>query len=1153
MAVTTRQSNLFAAEDWKKIYTTFRNADFQSYDFETLRKSMVDYIRTYYPEDFNDYIESSEFIALLDLMSFMGQSLAFRTELNARENFMETAERRDSVYRLASLLGYSPNRNQTADGLLKLISVTTSESITDSSGRNLANQPVFWDDPTNMDWFEQFNAILNAGLQPNEKIGKPASSLVIGNLKHDLYHFRLRSGIVPVFPFSATVNGTGYPFELYNASLVSGQGITEASPQPSDELGFIYRNDGRGNGSVNTGFFMAFKQGTLTNLDFTLNETLSNRLVSLNINNINNSDVWLFETNDAGAYVNEWTKVDNLRNSNIIYNNISSASRKLYSVNSRANDQVDLVFGDGIFSAIPTGSFRSVVRVSNGLTYSITPQEMRAIPITIAYVSRSGKIESLTLRLSLQYTVSNASARESLADIKSKAPQYNYTQDRMVNGEDYNTLPFTKFTDIAKVKSVNRTSSGLSRYLDITDPTSKYSSTNFFGDDGYVYKSKSTNITQFSWTNVSDIQRFVTGPLADIIKSKETTHLYYDSYSAKALPTCVWYRGTAETDASTGYFAIATTVNGSTVYSPVPVGGTITDNKKYIMPNCLIKFEAPLGKYFDIDGTLKTGTPISSGQTTEKWATVISVLEDGTNSGKGLLTNGTGPVVLNINLPSDAIPTEVYPTLSSTLTNNLQQQILTQVQNNSDFGIRYDLESNEWKLVTATNLNTDLESELSTAYTGDTSNTNRDNSWFVAMINNGNIYSVHSRGLEYYFGSRLGTRFYVDQDVKIFDSRTGAVIKDTAKVLASNSQPDSTDSLGHDYSWEIYSPVKYSDGYNDDTFVKVTFSDTNDDGVPDDPTLFATIVNESVNPLDKLVWFKKFLDFDNLERYSWLDPATVNTNYDNIDQITININNSPLGTVFYALDTGIFYVSQLIEGTRVAIESNDYKVYVGRSYLRFQYKHNAPSDRRIDPTPINLIDMYVLTTAYDTAYRRWLADTTGVLTKPIAPSVVDLSLEYGDLNNYKSVSDTVVFNPAVFRPLFGNKAESKLQATFKIIKSYNSKLSNNEIRTSVINVINQYFSLDNWDFGDTFYYSELAAYIHQELAPDVASVVIVPKYSDQIFGSLFQITAQANEIFVSAATVDDIEIIDSITSSRLRSSETGVVFTGTVSTSGGNA
>ena len=47
MAKTTRQTAIFGVEDWKQIYQTYREADFQSYDFETLRKSFVDYIRLY--------------------------------------------------------------------------------------------------------------------------------------------------------------------------------------------------------------------------------------------------------------------------------------------------------------------------------------------------------------------------------------------------------------------------------------------------------------------------------------------------------------------------------------------------------------------------------------------------------------------------------------------------------------------------------------------------------------------------------------------------------------------------------------------------------------------------------------------------------------------------------------------------------------------------------------------------------------------------------------------------------------------------------------------------------------------------------------------------------------------------------------------------
>src|SRR5210317_841701 len=133
MSATDRQNRLLLAEDWKKVYQSFRNADFKSYDFDNLRRAMIGYLRQNYPEDFNDYIESSEYLALIDLIAFLGQNLAFRSDLNARENFIELAERRESVLRLARLLSYNPKRNQAANGLLKMTAVRTTEDIYDSN------------------------------------------------------------------------------------------------------------------------------------------------------------------------------------------------------------------------------------------------------------------------------------------------------------------------------------------------------------------------------------------------------------------------------------------------------------------------------------------------------------------------------------------------------------------------------------------------------------------------------------------------------------------------------------------------------------------------------------------------------------------------------------------------------------------------------------------------------------------------------------------------------------------------------------------------------------------------------------------------------------------------------------------------------------
>ena len=60
MATTERQNRLLVAEDWRKIYTAFQQADFKSYDFETIRRTMVSYLRENYPDDFNDFTEHTQ-------------------------------------------------------------------------------------------------------------------------------------------------------------------------------------------------------------------------------------------------------------------------------------------------------------------------------------------------------------------------------------------------------------------------------------------------------------------------------------------------------------------------------------------------------------------------------------------------------------------------------------------------------------------------------------------------------------------------------------------------------------------------------------------------------------------------------------------------------------------------------------------------------------------------------------------------------------------------------------------------------------------------------------------------------------------------------------------------------------------------------------
>jgi hypothetical protein len=1138
MAKTTRQTAIFGVEDWKRIYQTYREADFQSYDFETLRKSFVDYLRLYYPETFNDYIESSEFIALLDVMAFMGQALAFRTDLNTRENYLDTAERRDSVVKLANLVSYTPKRNTEASGYLKVFSVQTTENVIDYNGVNLANITVNWADPSNFDWQEQFTAIVNASLVDTQRIGQPAARNNILGVRTDEYTINLVPGFLPVVPYTATVDGVNMPFEAVNATATGTEGnkvIAEPSPLPNGQFNVLFRNDELGFASANTGYFFLFKQGVLQNQDFNLPERVANRTVNINIEGINNTDRWLYQLDNLGNVAREWQFVENVYGAAV--EQLTPGTRAIFSVTSRTNDQITLNFGDGVFSAIPVGLFRCYVRASNGLQYIINPEEMQSVQIPISYVSRTGQIETITFTCGITEPVSNAQARETIDEIKQRAPARYYTQNRMVNGEDYNNFPFTAYNSILKSKALNRASIGTSRYLDLVDNTGKYSSTNIFSSDGALYEANNLPAFQFAWLNNNDISDVITNRITPSLIQAGARQFYYANYSRPSLATLdvVWNQSTVLANETTGYFK-------NSAGNPVPIGVYASNNLKYVVVGALVKFIPPAGYYFDAQNRLQVGVPTRADEKLVIWASPTAVFIDGTNQGLGNLANGQGPVVLNNFVPTGAIATQVIPLFVTEFSTNLQQNILNQILLNQNFGLGYDSTgtvtgtAGTWYIITNTNLAVNADWSLANA--GNTSGTNLDASWFIQATTDGQNYTVVTRNLDYYFGSVLQTRFFFFGDQKIFDSRTGTVISDFINVLKTNSKPDSNLPLESDIRVKIIGQPVESDGYVDDFQVLVGFEDNDNDGVPDNPDFFQEIVGTVPNPAtanSPWVFLEKTVDFDNLQRYLLVEPGRVNSEYATLDAIELDKEEYVPGLVFYAYSDQQFYTLVVnAQGVRELISNTEFIARSGRQDLYFQYRHNSPFTSIIDPGTTNIIDIYLVTLAYYTAYQNWLKDATGTVPQPVPPTIDQLTTEYAGLQEYKMISDNMILNSVEFKPVFGQKASQELRATIKVIRASGSTASVSEIKNLVVANMDAYFSLDKWDFGDTFYFSELAAYIHSQIGDIVSSVVLVPLNPQKYFGDLYEIRSAPNQIFVNGATVNDVEVIQALTSTNIR-------------------
>ena len=1127
MSATDRKNRLLVAEDWKKVYQSFKSADFQSYDFENLRRTMVDYIRQNYPEDFNDYIESSEYLALIDVIAFLGQSVAFRVDLNARENFLELAERRDSVLRLAKLVSYNAKRSIAAHGLLKFTSIQTSENVYDSNGRNLSGQNISWNDSSNASWYDQFIKVMNAAMPASQQFGNPSNSGVIYGIPTDQYLIQSTNTDVPIFSFNKTISGRVMNFEVTSTTFSGQDYIYEETPKLGRNLSCIYRNDGHGYGSAGSGFFLNFTQGTLGSSQFTVTQPRKNEIVNIGSTGINNTDVWLYRLDKNGNESEEWVQVPNLEGNNIIYNSISKDIKNIYGVSTRTNDAVSLTFSDGTFGNLPYGTFNAYYRLSNGLSYTINTRDIRNVTILVPYLSQVGQQETLIVTLSLATSVSNAEAAETNSSIKANAPATYYTQNRMITGEDYNICPLGVSQQVLKVKAINRASSGISRYFDLVDPTGKYSSTNLFADDGILYKEEYDSYIKFSYSTRTEIEGIINNEINDIMSIPDLKNFYYLKYTnfSKLGSTLniSWNAVTLDVVSSTGY--MYTTVSDTPLADIQGVGSaasTDSSELQYVKVGSMIKFISPVGTYFDTTNYNKLlSIPENKlvkeipGAVTYIWASVKSVISNGT-----AVVDGTGPITLNVNVDSRAMIAQIIPKFRTTLDTSVVTTMIDLIFENKPFGLSFNIATQTWNIVYESNLN--LTDPFSLFNQGDNTNSRVDASWMILFTTNNEYYTVTSRNIRYVFESDSQLRFYYDKHEHTY-STSNVLIRDKINILSINTIPNQTVPYTTDLKWEIVSEYVGLDGYVDNKKVVVSFADADDNGIVDDPELFTNII-DSADPYILQEKYSISLGQDDY-RYTVKDS-----------KITIEDNES-----ITTGDPGSYHyfpiaaVVKKASTTGILEPTLDYKVYEGRSNLKFQYIHNANYESRIDPGLSNIIDVYILTKSYDTEFRKWVVGS--VSSKPLPPSSAELyNIVAPTLNLIKSISDEVIYHSVNYKILFGASADPELQAVFKITKTPGLVVSDNDVKSRVITAINTFFNLDNWDFGDTFFFTELSTYVMNELTPYISNFVIVPRKQGLNFGSLYEIKSTSNEILINGATVNDIEIISGITASNIKTS-----------------
>lgn len=340
-----------------------------------------------------------------------------------------------------------------------------------------------------------------------------------------------------------------------------------------------------------------------------------------------------------------------------------------------------------------------------------------------------------------------------------------------------------------------------------------------------------------------------------------------------------------------------------------------------------------------------------------------------------------------------------------------------------------------------------------------------------------------------------------------------------------------------DRIWNCIGPELTPDGYVDIDGIEVVPVDTDHDGFPDDPYLFDEIMIP--DGLTDLVLWRSIVQ----DGFSVWNPIDLTTTPQGsygfqartgiVAGVTYASTGNLEGDIHLDQTTGYWLTADAVSGNWIyAPDQASYMSATGRAGLKFIYTHYPTDSTRIDPAVSNIIDMFVLTVSYDTAYRKWIQGGFKD-TMPAPATVQALQNAYGYFSAYKSTDDALIFHPIQYRPLFGTTAEDALQAKFLAIQTVGSTISTNDLVLKVINAVELYFDASNWDLGATFYFTEMVAFIHRACAPDLQSLVIVSKDGEP-FGSLFQVRAAPDELFVSVAQPSDIEVVMSFNNDNLQ-------------------
>ncbi len=105
-----------------------KDVKYLSKDYNSFKNQLINFTRTYFPDNFNDFSEGNPGMMFLEMAAYVGDVLSFYTDTQLRESFLSLAKDKTNVYNLAYSVGYKPKITSAASVNLEISQLIPSDA-----------------------------------------------------------------------------------------------------------------------------------------------------------------------------------------------------------------------------------------------------------------------------------------------------------------------------------------------------------------------------------------------------------------------------------------------------------------------------------------------------------------------------------------------------------------------------------------------------------------------------------------------------------------------------------------------------------------------------------------------------------------------------------------------------------------------------------------------------------------------------------------------------------------------------------------------------------------------------------------------------------------------------------------------------------------